>query len=90
MFSFIELNLYGRRLEKSYERTLFNGDKTRLIMKKCTVFGTDDAVKLKRFVIGLSAAADRPITDLSTFTASSVYVMQYVNLINRFTSVLIM
>lgn len=56
ILSFISLNLYENRLEKSCEVTFFNVQMARLTIRKCIVFVVCGGVKIQKFVLLLSSA----------------------------------
>lgn len=58
MLSYITLHLYGKRLEKIYEVTVFNGKITTLIMGICFVFGARAEVSVQKFVTCLSSVVN--------------------------------
>lgn len=55
-FYFRTLNLYGKRVIYSYHVTSFNGESTRLLIRKCIVFSACDDMKVKIYVMYLLAA----------------------------------
>lgn len=55
MFSFLTLNLYEKKWEKSYEMIFFNYKMTGGIIRKHVMISVCDEVKLQKFFTSLSA-----------------------------------